>query len=272
MSVLSGQLIACPAAMPLRSLLAPVIASGLLLGQSAAQACLLRVRQHSDPLVLTRLPGGELSGPQVETIREAARRIGCRIETLPWPWARALIELEAGRLDLLPEAHRAPEREAYAWFSTSTWPINTRVYMRVDQLRRGDAPRSLTAFLAQRLRLGVQVDARYGGETDRLLADPRHGTLLVRAANRQGLWQMLAMGRIDGVLATEHAGSRELPPLGLQERIAASPIRIDEDPTHAAFSRVTVSRELVARFDAAIETMRSDGSAAAIERRFRQSD
>lgn len=255
--------------MPLRPLLAPVIVIGLLLGQSAAQACLLRVRQHSDPLVLTRLPSGELSGPMVETIREASRRIGCRVETLALPWARALIELEAGRLDLLPDAHRAPDREVYAWFSASSWPTSTRVYMRSVDLQRADLPQSLQGFLAQGRRLGVQVAARYGRVTDLLLADPRYASLLVRTPHRQGLWQMLARGRIDGVLATEHAGQRELPSLGLAQDIAATTIRLDEEPSHIAFSRATVSAELVARFDAAIDAMRRDGSAAAIEQRFR---
>lgn len=83
---------------------------------------------------------------------------------------------------------------------------------------------------------------------------------------------MLAKGRIDGVLATEHAGRRELPPLGLQDSVAPSTIRIDEAPTHLAFSRASVSQDLVARLDAAIETMRRNGSAASIERRFRQPD
>lgn len=253
-------------------LLVLVLIASLLLAHSATQACVLRVRQHADPLALSPLPSGERSGPMVETIREAARRIGCRIEVLPMPWARALIELEAGRLDLLPDAHRSPDREAYAWFSATTWSQNTRLYLRTEALRRADAPSSLGAFLAQRQQLGVQIGARYGGQIDRLLADPRHADLLVRAPSRQGLWQMLARGRIDGVLATEQAGRHELVQLGLQDRIAASALRLEEEPAHIAFSRATVSQDLVTRLDAALDGMRRDGSATAIEQRFRQLD
>jgi len=235
----------------------------------AAPACTLRVRQHSDPLVLTLMPNGERSGPQVETLREAARRIGCQIQLLPMPWARALVELQAGRLDVLPDAHRVPEREAYALFSSSTWPSSNRVFMRVDALQRADAPTSLAQLLTQGRRLGVQVGVRYGGEADRLLNDPRFASQLVRAPNRKGLWQMLALGRVDGIIADDGSGRRELHRLGLTGQLAPAAITIEDQPSHTAFSRATVSPELVARLDAALASMRKDGSAAAIEERFK---
>ncbi|WP_326539886.1 substrate-binding periplasmic protein [Pseudorhodoferax sp.] len=252
-----------------RSLLPLAIALLLLPGLQAAPACTLRVRQHADDHALIRLPDGRRSGPQVETVREAARRIGCRIELLAMPWARALAELEAGRLDVLPDAHRSSEREAYAWFSASTWPSNNRLFMRVADLQAADAPGSLEAFAARRLRLGVQVGVRYSGSIDSLLASERFAGLVVRASNRQGLWQMLALGRVDGVLTDEGTGRRELPQLGLEGRVAVAPMILEGEASHTAFSRATVRPELVARFDAALEAMRRDGSAAEIEHRFR---
>ncbi len=246
--------------------------SALLLGLALlaalpAQACELRVRRHPDPLMLVRLPSGELTGPQLETVREALRRVGCRVVVLDLPWARALSDLADGRLDVLPGAHRRPERDTLAWFSASSWPSRNRLFMRSADLRE-EAPASLQAFGERRLRLGLQVGVGYGTDIDRWLQRPDHAALVVRAPSRQGLWQMLARGRIDGLLADERTGEIELERLGLRLQVQASAIVLEAEPSHTAFSRMTVSPELVARYDAAMDAMHRDGTQAAILRRF----
>ncbi len=251
-----------------RCLLAAGLLALVLLPNAPAVACVLRVRQNADPTALMRGADGLLSGPQVETVREALRRIGCSAVIVPLPWARALLDLETGRLDVLPDTHRVPEREAFAWFSRSTWASTVRVFMRVSDLGAHHAPRSLEAFAQRKLRLGVQTGVRYGADIDRLLKSEPFKDRLERAPSRQGLWKMLALGRIDGVLAGEQTGRRELVPLGLAERVAAAPIRLAEEPSHTAFSRATVKAGLVDRFDAALLAMRQDGTIERIERFF----
>lgn len=242
----------------------------LLVCMQSTAACLLRVRQNADPEVLLPLPSGEHSGPQVEIVREAARRIGCRVQILHLPWARALIELQAGRLDVLPDAQRTPEREVFARFSAGAWLSRNGVFMRTSDLRAQGAPASLEDFAARRLRLGVQVGVLYGASTDRLLADQRLAALLVRAPSRKSLWNMLALGRVDGVIADESGGRRELHMLGLDHQLSLSAIPLEAEASYTAFSRATVTPELLARFDAALEAMRRDGSFVAIERRFKK--
>lgn len=238
----------------------------LLFCAITVQACELRVRRHPDPLVLVRLPDGELSGPQLETVREALRRIGCRMKVVPLPWARALSDLASGELDVLPGAHALPEREAYALFSSSPWISHNRLYMRSADLQRLGDPVDLERFLLKG-RLGLQVGVVYGATVERLLQDERVKQQTVRAASRQGLWQMLAKGRVDGVLADEFGGAVELRRLGLDAELRASTLSLATEPSHTAFSRRTVSAELVARFDAAMQAMLRDGTQAGIYKR-----
>lgn len=249
----------------LRLLVAPLLL--LLLLPTASRACELRVRRHPDPLMLVRMPDGELSGPQLETVREALRRTGCRMRVVALPWARALSDLASGELDVLPGAHRLPEREGFALFSSSSWPSRNRLYMRSEGLARDGQPLDLEQFLRSR-RLGLQVGVAYGPQLDALLRREELARNTQRAANRQGLWQMLAMGRVDGVLADEEGGQRELGRLGLQGQLRATDLVVDAEPSHTAFSRRRVDAALVARFDAALQAMQRDGTRAQIEKRF----
>ncbi|WP_374659715.1 hypothetical protein [Inhella sp.] len=91
-----------------------------------------------------------------------------------------------------------------------------------------------------------------------------------RVVSRRSLWLMLAMGRVDGVLADGPGGLRELAELGLNERLMASGLRVDAEPSLTAFSRRTVKPDLVLRYDASMKAMQADGTRAAIDRRFKE--
>lgn len=101
-----------------------VVAMGLLaafsIGSAEAQ-CVKTVRWSDDAPYAFKLPSGEISGFNSELIRAALKGLNCEAKFVELPWARALRELEQGRLDILPGALRTPEREKYAYFSR---PIN----------------------------------------------------------------------------------------------------------------------------------------------------
>ncbi len=232
-----------------------------------ALACEKRVRRHPDPMALVRLPDGELTGPRQEIVKEALKRMGCRVRIVELPWARALHDLASGDLDILPGAHKLQEREAYAHFSASDWPSRNSLYMRSQDLQRQGLA-DFQDFRTRQLRLGLQVGVSYGAGLDAALQDPALAGRVLRVPHRQGLWQMLAKGRVDGVLADELTASNEIRKLGLADQLQASGVFLMAEPSYTAFSRKTIDSDFVARFDAQITQMRKDGSQQAIERRF----
>ncbi|MEB3733140.1 transporter substrate-binding domain-containing protein [Halopseudomonas pachastrellae] len=68
------------------------------------------------------LADGSVRGISIDTHTTVLERLGCKTVLRKLPWARALRELETGRLDILHGAFRRPEREVYAHFSGQILP------------------------------------------------------------------------------------------------------------------------------------------------------
>lgn len=239
----------------------------LLLPLSHAAACVKTLRWSEDPPFSMRLPDGRIGGLNVELHEQLLQRLGCRVELVEMPFARALAELQLGRLDLLPSTFDRPERRSYAHFSKPTLQIRNRLYV-----RSGDLPRlqgqDLAQLVAQGWRIGVQVGVIYGPSYAELLKDPDAARKLVVVPKRQSLWQMLARERIDAVPADELTGPLELQALGFDTRIVASPLVLSTEGSGTAMSKLSTDDRFVRRFDAALQDMRADGSYAALLARY----
>lgn len=232
-------------------------------GSGAAGAdCVQSVRRNPDPAASVRGADGQLTGVRLALTVEALRRIGCRAVIRDLPWSRALSDLAHGDLDVLPAAHRTPEREAFARFSNHVTPARFRVF-----LRRGQslpAPGNLAALHASPLRLGLQSGVVYGTALEALLVDPAFARRVERVVNRAGLWRMLARGRVDAVLAEDFSAAWELQQLDLAGEVQGSGLVVEGESTSTAFSRRGHDDGFVARFDAALAEMARDGTEQAI--------
>jgi polar amino acid transport system substrate-binding protein len=56
--------------------------------------------------------GQDVSGIDVDIVREIARRMKLEIEYVRCPWARCLAMMQSGEADLLSSVWKRPEREA----------------------------------------------------------------------------------------------------------------------------------------------------------------
>lgn len=234
---------------------------GLLIGGSAA-ACELRMRWNDDPPYLMRDAGGRVTGLYAELLGATAQRMGCRLTWVEMPWARALRELEAGRIDILAGGLRLPEREAYAHFMPQHFVSRNRLYVHESQAPRVAAARRLDDVAAEGLRLGVQVGVVYGPDYARLQAQPAFRALLTQGASRRALWQMLAIGRVDGVIASEASARWELAAAGLQARVRPTAVFVSAGEAQVMLSRRSADAALLQRLREADEALVRDGTHA----------
>jgi len=233
----------------------------------AAPACVLTQRWNEDPPYSMRAAGGEISGINIELVATALARMGCQVRLLEMPFARALSELEAGRLDILPGALRRPEREVFAHYAVDRWHSRNVLFAHVDSKAIWPQQR-LLEIRASGFRLGVQLGVSYGPEYAELTRDPSFVRSLEKSGSRRNLWQMLKLRRIDGLIADELTARHELAALGLQEVVHMTGVVVSDEASGFAFSKKTVKADFVARFNEVTAAMQKDGSYQAIVQKY----
>ena len=252
----------------LSTLLRSLTFAGLALAALPALACELRVRWNPDPPYTMRDAAGRIVGLQAELAELTLERMGCRVVWVELPWARALVELQAGRLDVLPGALRRPEREAYALWAEQHVTVPNRLYVRAARRADFGAATRLREVFKPGLKLGVQIGVVYGPEYAELLAEAGFRAALTQVAARRNLWQMLEIGRVDGVLASDASARWELAQLGLAERIVPTAVVLSSEAAQVMFSKRSVDPALVQRYREAGAALEKDGTLARIAQKY----
>lgn len=153
-----------------RGLLGLLLTLGLSGTASADPACVLTQRWNEDPPFSMKAADGQIVGVYVELVSTALARMGCSARLVEMPWARALAELKAGRLDILPGTLRNPERQAFAYFVAGRWSSRNVLFAHVavkDQWPKA----SLEEVRRSSFRLGAQIGVNYGPEFAQLDRD-----------------------------------------------------------------------------------------------------
>ncbi len=231
-------------------------------------ACEKSLRWDDDPPFSMRDAHGDIVGINVDINRMVLTRLGCQMRLLKLPWARALKELELGRLDILPGAFKKPERELYAYFSGALLtPSRNILFMHRDALARWPIG-SLLELQGSAFRLGAQTNVSYGPDYLKLLDDPSFASQISFATSRAGLWQMIDKRRIDGIIADENSGIYELHALGLADRVMPTSVVVSTEAAETAFSKKSVDPLFVAAYAEALRALVKDGSYAQIVQRY----
>ncbi len=234
------------------------LATGLPMAAHAA-GCELRVRWAEDPPYFVAA-NGHVEGLMAEVLTETLGRMDCRPLWVELPWARALLELQEGHVDVVAGALRRPEREAYAYLVDARFGSKNRLYMRAADAARIGTATTLARAVDGGLKLGVQIGVVYGPEYSELMQQPAFRRLLTQSPTRRSLWQMLDLGRVDGVLASEFSAQWELNQLGLAGRLVPTAVTLASEPTYVMLSRRSVTPAQVEQFSQAVAAMDRDGT------------
>ena len=242
----------------------------LVLAATVARAdppCVLTQRWNEDPPHSMKLADGSVGGITVDVVRMALGRMGCSAVLVEMPWARAVAELQAGRLDILPGMLRNPEREAFAHFAMERTHSRNMLFAHVDTQARWPQ-QSLEEILRSGFKLGAQIGVNYGPAFAALDRDPAFHRALELGSSRMRLWQMLKLHRIDGLIADEWTARYELAQMGLQDSVRATGLVITDEAAGIAFAKASVKPEFVQRFDAVLTAMERDSSYKAIVQKY----
>ena len=231
-----------------------------LLSTESLAECQKTLRWNEDPPYSFSVPSNPetIRGIDIDIVQEVLARMGCTMALREMPWARALIELEHGRIDMISGAYRKPEREVYAHFSSIELGTPNVLFVHKQKLKDWDW-HSLTGLMTNKFLLGAQIDVSYSNEYEALSRDDSLQSQFVRQSDRSALWGMLEKQRIDGVIADEITAQQELVQMGLDSSIVRTPLVISRAPAFYAFSKKTTSIEFVNRFDKVLNQLVDSG-------------
>lgn len=165
---------------------------GLALARAQAAAPPCRVVGSADP-PFRSFHDGQAGGLYYELLRAAAAEAGWPLRFIEAPSPRALRMMQDGDADLMMGPLRRPDREVYLHYSRVTLPAEDKaVYTRPQH-----PPLRQLAEL-RGLQVGVQRGKRYGGGFDEL-----QGVRRVELRDYDSALQMLALGRLDAVVAPQ---------------------------------------------------------------------
>ncbi|WP_269531128.1 ABC transporter substrate-binding protein [Chitinimonas sp. BJYL2] len=233
---------------------------------STGHACVKTVRWNPDLPYAGQDASGKLIGSDIELLQALLQRMDCRAQFVQMPWARALVELEHGKLDILPGAFKTAERERYARFSQAYSRIPNVLFVATKKLPSYRFSR-LADLIGTDFRLGVQIHVSYGPEFEALKHQPGFRERLTPVTQRHSAWKMLALDRIDGLIADEVTALLELKALGLEQEIRKTSLIVSSDAAHIALSRKTTDEAFLIRFDAALDAIIADGTYLSIMQR-----
>ncbi|GAA3955292.1 substrate-binding periplasmic protein [Allohahella marinimesophila] len=236
---------------------------------SKATACTKILRWNDDPpfsFISAAHPTLPI-GINIDVVREILSEMDCSLELTKMPWARALEALKAGKIDMVGGAFRTAERDTFALFSSKDFQSPNRLFQQTAAFDRWQVG-ALADIEDSEYRLGVQIGVSYSSEFERLRTRAGFEKQLVAVNERESLWKMLAMGRIDGVIADELTARAELNSLGLGLVIGPTDLIVADAPSYFAFSRETTSPEFVEAFSELLENMQNDGNFDAILERY----
>lgn len=206
---------------------------------------------------------GDLVGLDVDLTRAILNGADCHYAAVEIPAKRALKMVEAGETDLVAAASVTPEREAYGYFSHPYRSERIVMFARRDNAA-AKAVRNFTDALAAHLRIGAGNSGSYGpaydAARDQLLAA---GLLTLDASLEQRL-QLLARGRVDVVVEDEVAGASTAGKLGLSAALQVVGTPLSEEPVRLLLSKKSVSPDLVAAINQAIDRLKASPAYAEI--------
>nr|WP_295771383.1 transporter substrate-binding domain-containing protein [Rhodoferax sp.] len=240
-----------------RLLTVGAVMAALCMGNAAAH-CSKTVRWSDDAPYSFKSPGGEISGFSPDLIRAALKGLNCEAKFVELPWARALRELEQGRLDILPGALRTPEREKFAYFSR---PVNRSPNVLFVAKNAATKYRltALADITGTAFRLGAQIGVAYGGDYDTLVKTPAFAAQITQITSRRSAWKMIEQERLDGIISDEVTALVELQQLGLSEAIVKTDIVVSGEPAMLALSQASLTPEFVKDLDRSLDAMMQDG-------------
>lgn len=159
-----------------------------------------------------------------------AAKFGAVVKGDKAPFARRLMQLKIGEIDLLAGLLKDEIREGYAYFLSVPYKRKSN---KIFIMRKGEGAKLQRYEDLYNLRVSVQVGSKYFSRFDK---DPKINKYA--STNDESRLQMLLKSRFDALIHTELYGTYIVHNLGLQDRLEVAPYKYTKhNPVYIAISK-----------------------------------
>ena len=210
----------------------------------------------------------QLVGFDIDLITTITSGMGCTLKFKELVWARGLVEIESGIIDMLAHADYTDERNTWVHYSKPYRDSSQVLYV-----KKGDAKKfpvsSLKEALSSGFRLGVGRGVYAGEELEQCLANSKykkHVFYIPTVEIQQ--YNILQAGHIDGYIRSITAIDSLRETIGDELNLEIHPLPIHTSKQHVIFSRKSVDRKLVEQFNSSLDNVVKTGLYNTIEDRY----
>lgn len=196
--------------------------------------------------------GGKPAGIYPALVSAAFERMGVSLSESVKPWARVLAEAETGGAGV-GGLYKNSEREKKYDFSSPIYEEKILVYVSDNQKFVYNTIDDLNDKT-----IGVMHGWSYGDAFDR--AKAAHKFRVEEVNNDEQNLQKLMAGRVDAVLGAVQSLDDSIAKLVRANKVVALKKPLTVNNTYIAFPKLTNQKDLLKRFDAAIASMKTDGT------------
>lgn len=171
-----------------------LIISFLLLTSTSREEILYMQTEHWPPYVIFD-KDEEVSGLDIDILKEVSRRLNVKLKVVEIPWARALVDMEKGSADILSNVLRREEREKYMHYLE---PPYVEYTVKCFYIKKGSGVKIEKYSDIYRYKIGITRGSAYFPQFDE---DSRVNKVSVATTDQQ--IKMLMAGYIDALIGTE---------------------------------------------------------------------
>lgn len=200
---------------------------------------------------------GQLTGYDVEVVRELGRRAGLEVVFVPTPWDSIFLGLEARKFDVVAnQIGKTPEREKKYLFTQDYLVSGAQIIVKKDRPGSFQGLESLAG-----LKVGTGVGSNYSKLLEAHNASGKPGIdIRYYEGNLTTVLQDIVAGRLDATVNDRLTVGYNVKSLGLPVKLVGEPIALV--PSHLVVRKGPQGEALVKRLDAALAAARADGTLA----------
>ena len=148
---------------------------------------------------------GQAEGLDIDILNAVLRDAGYSANYKKMPWTRQIqVGIKNGELDILLQAKRIKEREAFAYFSDQMYiHVKNALFIRRQDSAVFQQVNRLTDLIDTDLTIGITRGSTYSEEYGELIHEPKFMARMTDVNKDEQNIGMLLSGRIDGFLATD---------------------------------------------------------------------